>query len=249
MIVILVHGFWLRGSTWGPVLPALRAAGHDVRVVERPDAVPGSPAAALTMDDVVADAVAEIDAVTGPVVLVGHSGGGNVVAGSADARPDRVAQLVYVDTMPPASGARVNPDLPVTDGVVPIPDWSFFREDGWDRDLRDLTTSHLDALQAGARREPVEVAHGELTLRDDAARRALPTTIIASTFTGAELTGWLADGMPWLAETALLTDLDVVDLPTGHWPQITRPDELAAILVQVVGDPSRPEGGPIETRP
>lgn len=249
MIVILAHGFWLRGSSWGPVLPALRAAGHDVRTVERPDAVPGSPAAALTIDDAVADVVAEIDATTGPVVLVGHSGGGNVVAGAADARPHRVARLVYVDTMPPATGARVNPDLPVADGVVPLPDWSFFREDGWDRDLRDLTDADLDALRADARREPVGVAHGELTLRDDAARRALPTTLLASTFTGDELTGWLADGMPWLAETGLLTDLDVVELPTGHWPQVTRPDELAATLVRVVGDASQPEGGTIETRP
>ena len=52
------------------------------------------------MDDWVVAVAAEIDRHEGPVGLVGHSGGGNVVWGAAAARPDRVARVVFVDTVP-----------------------------------------------------------------------------------------------------------------------------------------------------
>jgi hypothetical protein len=27
-----------------------------------------------------------------------------------------------------------------------------------------------------------------------------------------------------------------VDLPTGHWPQFTRPDDLARVILDAIGD-------------
>ena len=38
-------------------------------------------------------------------------------------------------------------------------------------------------------------------------------------------------GAPSVAEYPRLTDVTYVDLPTGHWPQLTRPDDLAAIIL------------------
>ena len=44
------------------------------------------------------DAVIElVDSIEGPVALVGHSGGGAIAWAVADARPDRIGRLVYVD--------------------------------------------------------------------------------------------------------------------------------------------------------
>ena len=46
---------------------------------------------------------------------------------------------------------------------------------------------------------------------------------------------------PMMAETATLRDLEVVDLPTGHWPMWSRPTELAAAIAAAARGP-RPTG-------
>ena len=116
MEVILVPGLWLTASSWDPVLPALREAGHTPVPLTLPG-VGGTAAetADITMDDWVAAVAAEIDRHEGPVGLVGHSGGGNVVWGAAAARPDRVARVVFVDTVPLARSIPAQaPTSPVT---------------------------------------------------------------------------------------------------------------------------------------
>src|SRR5690606_41178313 len=60
-----------------------------------------------------------------PVVLVGHSGGGNVVWGAADARPNLVARVVFVDTAPPANGFGIG-EFAVVNDAVPFPGWDVF---------------------------------------------------------------------------------------------------------------------------
>ena len=116
MEVVLVPGLWLTASSWDPVLPALREAGHTPVPLTLPG-VGGTAAetADITMDDWVAAVAAEIDRHEGPVGLVGHSGGGNVVWGAAAARPDRVARVVFVDTVPLARSIPAQaPTSPVT---------------------------------------------------------------------------------------------------------------------------------------
>ena len=116
MEVVLVPGLWLTASSWDPVLPALREAGHTPVPLTLPG-VGGTAAetADITMDDWVAAVAAEIDRHEGPVGFVGHSGGGNVVWGAAAARPDRVARVVFVDTVPPARSIPAQaPTSPVT---------------------------------------------------------------------------------------------------------------------------------------
>jgi predicted metal-binding protein len=36
-------------------------------------------------------------------------------------------------------------------------------------------------------------------------------------------------------EFARIRDVEYVDLPTGHWPQFTRPEELARTILASVG--------------
>ena len=92
-------------------------------------------------------------------MLVGHSGGGALARAAADARPDRVARVVYVDSMPLGDGRC----------------------------------------------------------------------------SSAQLRGWIGvqldRGHLCVAELAVMRDVDYIDLPTGHWPQFTKPAQLGLAAV------------------
>ena len=128
MKIILVPGLWLDASSWGEVIPALERAGHTVHALTMPGVgAPAAESSEIGIADWVDAVVDEIDATDGLVALVGHSGGGNVVYGAADARPERVARVVFVDTFPPGDGGSIW-EFPIVDGVIPFPGWDFFEE-------------------------------------------------------------------------------------------------------------------------
>ena len=93
--VVLVHGAWADGSSWARVITSLAAEG--VSAVAAP--LPLSSFA----DDVAALERA-LERVQGPVVLVGHSYGGAVVAAT---RPEHVKALVFVAALAPDEGETV----------------------------------------------------------------------------------------------------------------------------------------------
>lgn len=41
-------------------------------------------------------------------------------------------------------------------------------------------------------------------------------------------------GHPFTAELARIRDVDYIDLPTGHWPQFTKPRELGEAILKAV---------------
>ncbi|MGC5627486.1 alpha/beta fold hydrolase [Georgenia sp. Z1344] len=231
MEILLVPGFWLDASSWGPLLGALEAAGHR----PRPLALPGTSRraadrAGVTLADQVAATVRAIDGSDAEkIVLVGHSGGSHVVWGAADARPERVARIVLVDGFPVPDGTPVNPDLPVVDGEVPVPDWSFF-DDGSLTDMTDEVRAEIERVAVPV---PVGVAQQPLRLTDGR-RLEIPVTVLASSVPSHVIHELIGSGAPFAAELAAATDLELVDLPTGHWPQYTRPDELARLVVAAI---------------
>jgi pimeloyl-ACP methyl ester carboxylesterase len=233
MDVMLIPGFWLDGSSWGDVGPVLEQAGHRVRALT----LPGLESAdadrrGIGLRDHVDAVVAAIDEADGPVVLVGHSGGGAIAHAAADARPDRVARVVYVDSWPLGEGRAINDELTAVDGEIPLPDWSEFP----DEDLRDLDDELREAFRARAVPQPAAVASDPQVLADDR-RYDVAATIIACEFPSEQLRQWLAQGEPSLAELAAMRDVDYVDLPTGHWPQLTRPRDLAQAILAAVDQP------------
>jgi pimeloyl-ACP methyl ester carboxylesterase len=108
---VLVHGAWGGAWIWRRVLGPLRAAGHEVHAATLTG--DGERAhlrrADISLQDHIDDVLGLIDAeeLQG-IVLVGHSYGGMVITGVADALLARGAghlkQLVYVDAMVPLPG-------------------------------------------------------------------------------------------------------------------------------------------------
>jgi pimeloyl-ACP methyl ester carboxylesterase len=65
----------------------------------------------------------------------------------------------------------------------------------------------------------------------DERRYDVPITVIACEYSSAMLRQWMDHGHPGTRELARIREVDYVDLPTGHWPQFTRPKELAAAIL------------------
>lgn len=228
--IILIPGFWLDASLWDEVAPVLGGAGHRVRALTLPGLeAPDADRSGLRLRDHVDAVVAAVDAAEGPVVLVGHSAGGALAHAAADARPDRVARVVHVDTWPLGVGQAINDELPVVDDEIPFPDWSEF----WEEDLRDLDDELRERLRAMAVPQPAAVGRDPQVLTDER-RYDVPTTVIACEVTSRQLQEWMAQGETSLAELAKMRDVEYVDLPTGHWPQLTKPGPLARAILAAV---------------
>lgn len=234
MRILLVPGFWLTASSWDPVLPALRADGLDPIPLTPEGLAPDHPdPASVTLRDQIDAVVALVDGAGEPVVLVGHSGGAAVIHAVADARPDSVARAVYVDSLPLRDGGVINDELPAVDGLIPLPDWSAFD----DFDLVDLTEDLRDHLARIAVPEPEHVARDRQHLHDPR-RYEVPVTVICCAFPCADLQAMIATpDHPWhayVSEVGAIHDVTWIDLPTGHWPQLTKPAELADALVEAI---------------
>ncbi len=226
MDIILVPGLWLDASSWDEVTPALTAAGHRVHPLTLPGL--GEPASDLGMDDWVAAVVERIDALEAPVVLVGHSGGGNVVWGAADARPDRVARVVFVDTVPPAPGNGIS-EFEVVDGVVPFPGWDHFP----DEDVYDLDDATRARTAPLTRSVPARVPTDPIALTDPR-RHDVPVTLLMGGVDRDALEGMLGEWPAYRDEFAAIGDAKVVTLGSGHWPQFSMPARLAEQIVEAV---------------
>ncbi len=83
--VVLVHGAFADGSGWEAVAKILEKDGYTVSVAQPPE---------TSYADDVKYARAAVDAMDGPVVIVGHSYGGSIITEAGN--DPKVAALVYI---------------------------------------------------------------------------------------------------------------------------------------------------------
>jgi pimeloyl-ACP methyl ester carboxylesterase len=230
MDIILIPGFWLDASSWSEITPPLVAAGHRVHPLTLPGmSSPSDDRRGIRLSDHVDAVVAVVDAIGGPVVLVGHSGGGDIAHAVADARPGPVARVVYVDSGPLGDGQSINDRLPVVDGEIPLPAWEEFGEEM----TAGLTPELRAQFRARAVPQPARVASDPLLLSDER-RYDVPITVICCEAPSTMMREWVDAGEAFVAELARVRDVEYVDLPTGHWPQFSRPADLARVVLAAV---------------
>ena len=221
MDIILIAGMWLDASAWDEVVPEIVRLGHRPVPVTLPGQGDGDRDA--TYDDQVAAVVAAVDAADGPALVVGHSAACALAWVAADARPDAVGRVALIGGMPSADGETYFGPFDPVDGVVAFPGWEPFA--GPDSD--DLTEEQKATVAAGAIAVPSAITHATVRLSDER-RYDVPVTMICPEFSPDDARAWVADGdVPELAEA---TNVEYVDLDSGHWPMWSRPTELARVL-------------------
>ena len=118
---MLVHGAWHGGWCWAQVADILRAQGH--RVFTPTQTGLGAKrhlmSRDITLDVFVQDIVNELEFEDlHDVVLVGHSFGGIAISGVADRLPQRIRQLIYLDSLLLPSGmtpfSQLSPEVVAT---------------------------------------------------------------------------------------------------------------------------------------
>ncbi|MFY4721156.1 alpha/beta fold hydrolase [Streptomyces sp. LaBMicrA B280] len=240
---VLVPGFFFGPWVWEEVGGLLRAAGHEARTVSLTGQ--GERSGEATPDVSVSTHVADITDAIGDaddVVLVLHSGATIAGTAVADRLPERLRRIVYVDTAPfPDGMAQIEflpPDVQAeqrrqieTEGKGRSLPARPFDEDDRRRDpvsLAGLSAADLAQMRRSATAQPaalvLEPARRPAEIPDT------PRTLIASTFTTEQVRAMVAAGAPAFA---MLADPSwtLTELPTGHWPMLSRPKELAELLL------------------
>ena len=239
MDIVLIPGFWLDASAWDDVVPALEAAGHTTYPLTLPGLTRDADRSDIHLADHVDAVVAAIDAVPDgrPVVLVGHSAGGCLAYAAAAQRVDRVERVIYVDSGPMSEGDAINADLDPAVVDHELPPWEEFD----DEDVVDLTDEIKQQFRQRAIPQPGHtVREPHRYSGDPDVLRTIPGTVIACEYPAEMLRKLMLQDHPYVRELSLLTDYEIVDLPTGHWPMFTKPAELAQAILDAVSEDLAP---------
>ena len=227
---VLVPGAWLGGWAWKKVVPLLEEKGHEVYPVtltgmgERVHLISGQVGIETAIQDVL-NVIKYND--LDDFVLAGHSFAGKVVAAVADRVHEKVEKVIYVDALRPEKvrtpqGAfdpsREFGPLPQGGIVVPL------TEEIVDRIGKDVRSSNRIWMMSMATPWPIRLATDPITLStnyDD----------VKEAYIFCSLSGDPVDEIIAGKWGKLEGPYKVIE--TGHWPMITKPEELAKDLLSL----------------
>jgi pimeloyl-ACP methyl ester carboxylesterase len=242
---VLVGGAWLGGWCWQKVARRLRDDGHDVY-----------PATLTGLGDRVHLASPQVDLETHitdvvnlmefedlrDVVLLGHSYAGLVVTGAADRIPERISELVYLDTAPLPDGTTLIETFP-PEARQRIERQVEEQGDGWRfpmpppeelanmASLEGVDEDHMRLLYSRAVAQPFGTYTQPMRLANPA-REELPKLGIVCSFSLDQVKEMIASANPLFGGLAG-AEWRFVELPTGHWPMFSRPEDLAELLLDL----------------
>ncbi|MER6119495.1 alpha/beta fold hydrolase [Streptomyces sp. NPDC001743] len=249
---ILVSGMFTGPHVWEETAARLASAGAGVRTAALTGlgGRRGEGTAGIDLETHIGDVLALIDAVgaeSGPdreIVLVGHGYGVHAVLGAADRRPERIGRIVCVDTGPAQDGAPALAAVPDRSVREDVAGRAGAERDGgglaapareeWQRwgSTAGIPEAALDRLTALASPQPLGTLLQPLRLTGRAA--SLPVTGVLCTANGStiEMVQRRVDlGDPAFQPLAA-PQVSFFELPTGHWPMLSLPAELAEDLLR-----------------
>lgn len=236
---VLVHGSWQGAWAWERLEPLLQARGHAVIAVDLPGngRVP-APDQPVTLDMQAQYVSAVIDRASPPVILVGHSGGGIVVAETAERRADALAATVYVCAFLLRSGESIESFYaehlqPWMQGAV--------RRISWSADRQWSSIDPASAIEVFYQCSPVQVARAaaaRLSAQPELPKRT-PLRLSPGRFGRVPryYVETLQDRSVHIELQRIMQKLSPCrgsfTLDTDHAPQLSTPQDLADSLVQV----------------
>lgn len=229
--IILIAGHWLGAWAWDEVLEHLKTDRPGAIAITLPGLESDDPErAAKTLDDQAA-AVRDVMIRLGvsedhPATIVAHSGANAPVSLVLDRHPELVHRMVWVDSGPATPGSVFAPGLPETVKELPLPSFDVLAQQA---SLEGLSAEVLERFRARAVPEPGAVLRQSVELTNDA-RHTVRTTLVCCSIPSVQVLELARAGHAMFAEVANLEHLDVIDVPTGHWPMWSRPSDLAKAI-------------------
>jgi pimeloyl-ACP methyl ester carboxylesterase len=229
---VLVHGGGHGGWCWQPVARRLRARGHEVHA---PSLAGLGDRRHLLSADI--DLLTHVEDVVSllfyedlsDVILVGHSYGGMVITGAADASTKRIKRLVYLDAAMPRAGESLldtSPgleqfnDVRIVDGV-PLGLWP-------ENVIGPVYGLHGELAQWAMPRlsaHPWRTFETKLALLNEVGLRRIPRAIINCAGSLARRTAETRSR--WL-EGDFVREVDY-----GHDLMLTEPEVVSRLLLEI----------------
>ena len=161
------------------------------------------------------------------VVLVGHSFAGKVAAAVADRASEKVKLVLYLDAFRPEKVRTPQGGFDPTSEFGPIPQGSYglpLTEKIIENIGKDVKGADREWMLSKATPWPLKLATDPITL--SAKFDSVKSAYIFCTLAGDPVDEILAGKWGKLEGPSKLID-------TGHWPMITKPDELAKAMLEL----------------
>jgi len=238
---VLVPGAWLGAWAWDDTAGALRERGHTVSPLTLTGLAEQAHRATpeTNLDTHIADITGFVEQHDlHEVTLVAHSYAAAPVTGAAARLGDRLERVIYVDggpfaegmcmldLMPPEAAEQLRQQAAEHGSLLPIPPFEVLSKTN---NVDGLDEARREALYARATPQPFGTYTQRLTGPVEPAPGVDRVLVACRDFQGL-----LDSGMPMVA---FLNEAPWrrFDLPTGHWPMLSAPAELADVLHRAVG--------------
>lgn len=240
--MLLIHGAWQGSWAFSAWLPELARLGWTTHAVDLPGngcTEDHTPPEQISLGRYVEHVLAELARFEGPVVVLGHSGGGITASQVAEAAPEKVSALVYLAGMMLPSGQSFGDLIRECEALNPGADYC-----GIGAHLKWSPDGRFSSVPQDAAREvflhdcpPAAAARAAASLKPQAeSGRLMRNTLTAARF--GQIPRIYVEALydrsvmlPLQRRMQLLTPgAHRITLACGHVPQLAEPVALAELL-------------------